>query len=237
LSNAAGRILYDGGVGKELDLPALVSTITQSMQASFLLADQLESPEPFTIQYQAGQKYDLYLANLGLEYFLSIFFDSQVRRGRLGTIWVFAQRAINDLQGLLLVQEAAVFDSGMKPVKTAQPPVVEKKPTPPPTPVAKEKARVEPEPAPVEVVEEVAEVIPEEPEEEVEPLSLAEIQAFLGIEEPENVEAVDLDSFWDEALEESDDSGAGTGMSWEEAQKRGLISTEFDSKDRPKKSD
>jgi DNA-binding response OmpR family regulator len=101
LSTLEGQILYEGGAGGTLALSKLAGYIAESMRSSFLLADQLESPEPFSIQYQAGQKYDLYSANVGLNYFVAIFFDAQARRGRLGTIWVFAQRAINDLQTML----------------------------------------------------------------------------------------------------------------------------------------
>ena len=242
LSNAAGQILYDGGVGQELDLPTLVAGITDSMQASFRLADRLESPEPFTIQYQAGQKYDLYLANLGRDYFLAIFFDSQVRRGRLGTIWVFAQRAINDLEGLLAGQDETVLDSNVKSEEPAPSKAVtaeKKKPARESVVSAKKKATPENISPPVESIEEPANIDAEESDlettQEMEPLTLADIQAYLGIESAGETEAVDLDSFWDDALEESGmDLGEGSGMSLEEARKQGLISTEFDDKERPK---
>lgn len=237
LSSArGGRILYDGGVGQELDLPALVDGITDSMQASFRLAKQLESPEPFTIQYQAGQKYDLYLANLGLDYFLAIFFDAQVRRGRLGTIWVFAQRAINDLQGLLAVQEAAASLAEVQAVPEKSKPKaaasVNKTVTAEPAPPVEEPA-VKPEPEPIPAPEPEPEIT-----QEMEPLTLAEIQEMLGIEAGVDAEAIDLDSFWDNALEESDsNSGEASGMSLDEARKQGLIPTEFDRHERPKESD
>ncbi|NIP55326.1 MAG: hypothetical protein GWN61_25285, partial [candidate division Zixibacteria bacterium] len=78
--------------GEELNLTLLASGIAESMQKSFLLAQQLDSQEPFTIQYQSGETFDLYFANIGRDYIVSIFFDAKARRGRLGTVWVFAQR-------------------------------------------------------------------------------------------------------------------------------------------------
>jgi hypothetical protein len=149
----------------------------------------------------------------------------------LGTIWVFAQRAINDLQQLLATQEAAEpaveppLEAASATATVEEPPLV-----------TVETAEVEaiPEAAPVVEAEmEAAEMDGEaadiETTQEMEIPSLDAIREFLGIEAPELVEGIDLDSFWDDALEET---GRGplnsSGMSLEEARKQGLIPTEFD---------
>ncbi len=237
LSSAEGDILYDGGAGQALDLQSLVIGITDSMQASFRLAAQLESSEPFTIQYQAGQKFDMYLANLGLDYFLAIFFDSEVRRGRLGTIWVFAQRAINDLQGLLAGQESAVSEPIEQSEAPTPPPAITSTKTNPPKTDDKETSN--PLTSSPEAVVEPVDVIDEESDiestQEVEPLTLADIQAYLGIEATTDGESIDLDSFWNEALEDTAEGSAdGSGMSLDEARKQGLISTGFDEEEEGK---
>jgi len=238
LSDLNGQIVVDGGGIQDLDLPALASGIAESMQTSFQLAQQLESPEPFTIQYQSGSDFDLYFANVGREYIVSIFFDAKARRGRLGTVWVFAQRAIGDLRELLAERESVTATSQSEIpdlVETAEakepPETAESEETP---------VNVEQTPPPEDVVAESAETEGEnfDPEstQEIIPPSLDDIRAFLGIDAPDEDEEVDLDSFWDDALEDSE-KGSGSGMSLEEARKQGLIPTEFDQPGQPKESE
>jgi len=55
----------------------------------------------------------LYCANIGRDYFLAIFFDAQVRRGRIGTVWVFTSRAISSLRTMLVedqIEQASEFE-------------------------------------------------------------------------------------------------------------------------------
>ncbi|MFZ0545302.1 MAG: response regulator [Candidatus Promineifilaceae bacterium] len=229
LSNISGQILYDGGIGEELDLPELAAGIAESMEAGFRLADRLESEDPFTIHYQVGKKYDLYFANAGRDYFVSIFFDSQSRRGRLGTIWVFAQRAINDLQIMLAAQEPVVAPPILLPGELTSVPKTADTGTPSPAAVELTQEEAAPEVSPMAVETETPLTAEPEPVEEVESLSLEEIREMLGIENAEEVEAVDLDSFWDDALEETDQPKLNSsGMSLEEARQQGLIPAEFE---------
>jgi DNA-binding response OmpR family regulator len=229
LSTSAGEILDDGGGGQALDLPGLAVGIAESMETSFHLARQLDSPEPFTIQYQSGRSYDLYYANVGRDYIVSIFFDAKARRGRLGTVWVFAQRAISDLRELLAEREAAAA-SVVVEIEEAAPATAE---------VIDE---VGPVSDVVEIVEETAAVFEEESEneitQEIMPPSLDDIRTFLGLETTAEEEEVDLDSFWDEALEETEKGKLNaSGMSLEEARKQGLIPGEFDAPGRLKDSE
>jgi DNA-binding response OmpR family regulator len=238
LSRSGGQILYDGGAGQALDLPVLAVGIAESMQTSFLLAHHLESPEPFTIQYQVGKKYDLYFANVGQDYIVSLFFDAPARRGRLGTIWVFAQRAINDLQALLANQgtgDTAVEPqldeiAGLEETAELEQPAQEVEPEAVPSVEAEMEAAET-----AEAVASAAEIVDAETTAEMKVPSLEAIREFLGIDDPDAAEEVDLDSFWDDALEKSEKPPLNSsGMSLEEARKQGLIPTEFD---QPRRAD
>jgi CheY-like chemotaxis protein len=235
LSDSGGQILDDGGGGEALDLTTLASGIADSMRTSFLLAEQLDSKEPFTIQYQSGDTFDLYFANVGRDYIVSIFFDAQARRGRLGTVWVFAQRAISDLRELL-ADRKPVNPVAVEVVQTQAAKAVEPK-------VVAEEEIVRMPAAVVEetiIVEETAEIIEDmdsETTQEIIPPSLDDIREFLGLKTAEGSE-VDLDSFWDDALQESEKGTVGSaGMSLEEARKQGLIPSEFDQPGKPKESE
>ncbi len=231
LSDLAGQILDDGGGGEELNLTLLASGIAESMQKSFLLAQQLDSQEPFTIQYQSGETFDLYFANIGRDYIVSIFFDAKARRGRLGTVWVFAQRAISDLRELLadqeLLQESVESPGSQSEIPGLVETIVEEKP------VVVEDSPSSP------LVEDATDPVEPDPEDtqEIIPPSLEDIREFLGIDASDETEDVDLDSFWDNALEESEKGSSNTGMSLEEARKQGLIPTEFDQPGQSKESE
>jgi DNA-binding response OmpR family regulator len=245
LARREGSILSQVGEQSKIDLQELTRLVAVGLENSFQLAEQLQSREPLTIQYQAGERVDLYTANIGRDYFLMLLFDVQSRRGRIGTVWIFAQRAIKDLKGLLPAAATAaavpaVDDGATKPLPSRREQLVQangglREVEPgsaaeddagqvPETANSEAEPEEEPVAAEVAVTEEAAvEVTGEEPElSEVDMAALAEA---LGGVEPER--ELDLDAFWDEATSGSGVESDGSGLSFEEAMKRGLLPPEF----------
>ena len=223
LTTVPGRILFEVGSGRQLDLPTLATLIARNLSDSFLLARQLGSENPFTLQYHAGEKIELYCANVGRSHFLTIFFDAASRRGRIGTIWLFTQRAIKDL--LEMLPALAVIEE-LGPSETRPVPAVladkqDDKPLPGPNEpsiLAGEVAAGEDDGDDVAVT--LAETAERPTGEEGE---LADLLALeLGDGGP-----IDLDAFWENALAQ-DESPTAAGLSWEEAWRRGLISSKLD---------
>ncbi len=235
LATVEGNVLFTAGSGnlsgQQLDLPALAAIIARNIKDSYLLANTLGSMEPFTLQYHAGERIELYCANIGNDYFLTMFFDASSRRGRIGTIWVFTQRAIKDLLTLLnLGDEATVkpvvedsddmvedflqnrFDSLME---TAVSPL----PTPPP-PISEVILPT----APILTSEEE----PAAPRLELEPMDVDddELLALLGGGAGKEIKTADLDAFWDDASSEEEEL-LSRGLTLEEAKRQGLISTDL----------
>jgi len=102
LTTAQGQIaLALGHVQQRYNPDGLAQLLTQNMINSFHLADQIGSRKPYTFQYHRGHDVDLYCASVGRDHYLTMFFDAHSRRGRIGTIWVFTQRATKDLLELL----------------------------------------------------------------------------------------------------------------------------------------
>lgn len=138
LTRMDGELVHDTGGSLSQEMPGLAATIAGIMAGSYQLAGQLGSDEPFTMQYQAGQSVDIYSANVGADYLISIFLDANGRRGRVGAVWVFAQRAVHDLLPLL------------PPVTAAAPPTPPPLVVPePPAPAAVPPVEVAPPPHPV----------------------------------------------------------------------------------------
>lgn len=248
LAAADGNVVFTVGERRDVDALSLAQILAKELENSLLLAQALASPDPVMLHYQAGEKVDLYSANIGREFFLMMLFDVESRRGRISTVWIFAQRAIKDLKGLLQVEAgegaARVTETSRRPAEEPElPPAA---PEPADVPAAEEApATDEVEEAPAQRVEEAPFELEketaagdeeddietgEEPTEEA-PLELTGEEAdlaalFEGPDQPE-----DVDAFWDDALAEETESGASDGLSFEEAQRRGLIPPEFDNPD------
>ncbi len=116
LATVSGEILSCAGSGVDEDLQKIITATAFSIDSNFHLSDQLGASEPQAIQFLVGEKIDLYCANIGRDYFLAIFFDAQVRRGRIGTVWVFTSRAISNLRSLL-VEEQVEQTSEIEPLE------------------------------------------------------------------------------------------------------------------------
>lgn len=209
LATVAGEVALKVGDGRVANPTAIIKILAQTIANSFDLAHELNSQEPFTLQFHAGSQTELYAATVGRDYFLAMFFDVQARRGRIGTVWVFAQRAIKELLELLPTQVQAAKTTPVNEsvvVKTAVAPL--------PQPVHSPSITPEPEPE-LESGEWL----------DIEPEDLADLLAS----EAELLNAPgDLNAFWDDALTETDISDSGTGLSFEEARQRGLFPNNLD---------
>ncbi len=221
LAKTSGEIVLQIGNGRFPNTAKLIRILTKTLHDSFLLAQELgNNKKPFTIQYHAGKKTELYMMNVGHDYFLAMFFDVQARRGRIGTIWVFAQRAIKELLELLPAQARAAA----KPIKTAPLPTqpaleipakeTPKTAVPPKIPPDNLTDDLLPEPDP-----ENADWIDVDPE---------ELAALLADETTPPADTGDLNTFWNEALNEANAKSTVGAVSWEEAQRQGLIPSKLD---------
>ena len=73
LATVHGQILLELGEPRRLDIPALVQVIANNIKNSFTLAEGMREDAPFTIQYHGGRSTELYNANVGQDYFVSLF--------------------------------------------------------------------------------------------------------------------------------------------------------------------
>lgn len=208
LATREGQVAYSTG-NHALDLPELAKVIARNINDSFLLADMLGTQDPFSLQYHAGEEIELYCANVGETHFVTLFFDASARRGRIGTVWVFTQRAISDLQVMLTIEtevveidtpvaDILVDESAEESVEEAM--AVAEIELPPPAAVE------EPLPLPTLQLEQIE-------------ASESDLAALFSSDTEGG--DVDLDSFWDDAT--VSDEMASTGLSLEEAQKKGLF--------------
>jgi DNA-binding response OmpR family regulator len=205
LASIIGEVLFASGPDPDMDASRLARIVASGLESSFALAVELESAEPFTFQYQPGGRYDLYAANIGRRHFLLLLLDVQVRRGRIGTVWVYTQRAIKQLGNLL-------DDIPTDLAETA--------PSNPLAPAGSQQTGTErlpetgPLTKPMNTPPQPAGTVPADPL--VELLTAAD-QEKMG----------DLEAFWTEALADETTGEHGDGLSFEEALQQGLIPPQF----------
>lgn len=231
-----GQIVFHLGGGLDEETARLAPLAAGTMRNGLTLSEALHNDEPLMIQYQAGSRFDLYTANVGTAYFVMLLFSVRERRGRIGTIWVFAQRAINELKAMLpdVAPEAAEVAAPPEPEPAAAGPAEkarevepEAEPEPQAPVTANEVATVEPVlPASPEATEERGdEETPDELLVAAE-ITSSELAALLSAADDAGSENVDLDAFWDDLLD-TEGSVPREGLSFEEAMKRGLLPPQF----------
>lgn len=226
LATVPGEVLHMAGRQLHPDIARLVAATAASVSCSLQLSEQLDDRQPQAIHFLQGAGFDLYWANIDHDYFIIILFDAQIRRGRIGTVWVFAQRAVAELKTLLVepAGETAPEQPGVEAPGDGQigltSPVRE---TPPQVDARLEAGEpsgeaIRPESEPVGPAGEIATGTAEAPEHDA------------GAPPPAGQnDALNLDAFWDEAL--ASDSGGddfSSGISLAEAKKKGLIAEDFD---------
>jgi DNA-binding response OmpR family regulator len=215
-----GRIVCQLGDEPDQEMVQLATIAAASMRNGLELAIELESEEPVMIQYQAGERADLYTANVGAHFFVMLLFDARERRGRIGTIWVFAQRAIRELKEMLPAAPAPKPEAA-PPRKTPSPQrPAPAKPELPPAP-----RRREPVPATMELSppsrKNGTKSAPVTAADRAAERELAELLAGITVDQ-----ADELDAFWEEALDEAV-AIPTEGLSFDEAIAQGLLPPTF----------
>ncbi len=239
-STTGGQILLALGDNSRLDLPRIVSKVAENVKNSLVLSDLLGEETPFTIQYHTGNATELYNANVGRDYFVTLIFGLESRRGRIGTIWVFAQRALRDLVTMLppqsglktAVVQPLVSLSSPPPARSSRaaaavpPPASPTRPVQPPEIPAAEQQESLIAAALSQLADAPSDAAPPEspfvPSPAPTEADIADLLSALNLDE--SALRVDLDDFWAQAVTQPPDTpipaaapGAENTLSWQEA--------------------
>lgn len=225
----SGKVAYSNGISGKLDIDVLAGNLANHIQASFTISQMIDGSDASSIQYITGKRHDVYIANVGLAHFMALFFPASGRRGRLGTIWVFVQRAIHDLLPLL-DRPASRAAKPAPPIPTPEPVAVIPDPEPEPEPAVVDEplvelpqtAALEPPPLPDSFtdVEEIADEADLELSFDAADLPLPDGFDDLAFDDDAGLDMWELDE---------EEEAIGQGLSMEEALKQGLIPGGFNS--------
>jgi DNA-binding NarL/FixJ family response regulator len=103
LTDRSGMPLVEVGSSTGLPMMILGPLLSTSFSTAGELSRQLREEEATTLYMHEGTRYDLYCFDINQRFLMVIVFDknSSPTRTKIGSVWVYAKRAIRDLQEAL----------------------------------------------------------------------------------------------------------------------------------------
>jgi hypothetical protein len=93
-----GQIITQVGNARELDTTTVVSLLAASFATTSEMSRQLqETRRTFNLTFHEGQRYDIYASNIAGGLFLVIVFDRHTYAPKIGMVWLYIKRSIQDL--------------------------------------------------------------------------------------------------------------------------------------------
>lgn len=106
LANIVGDLIAYVGPIKGMDLDSFIPLVAISLAASSEMRNYFREKElGFNLNYHEGERYAVYSANVGSELLLAMLYDHNIRKSKVGTVWYYSKRAIEDLQKALTPPE------------------------------------------------------------------------------------------------------------------------------------
>ncbi len=108
LADLAGQTVADVGITEGLDTSTFMPLIADGFATAFKMAQYLHDDEAFNLNFYEGSSYDIYSTSVGDNLFLTLVFDRHKQPSRIGMVWLYAKRTVQDLlESLSTVKEAA----------------------------------------------------------------------------------------------------------------------------------
>ncbi len=107
LADIMGQLITQVGLTTSLEVDVLTSLIGGGFATTFEVARRLRQDQAFNLNYQEGNRYDIYSSNVGDNLFLTIIYDKRARSSRIGLVWLYTKRAIKKLLEITSVAEVA----------------------------------------------------------------------------------------------------------------------------------
>ncbi|HRC74266.1 MAG TPA: response regulator, partial [Kouleothrix sp.] len=102
LANRAGMVLAEVGITAGLPTMILLPLLSTSFSTAGQISQILREDDSTALYMHEGLRYDLYCFDILQSFMLVIVFDkSGVATAKIGSVWVYAKRAIRDMQDML----------------------------------------------------------------------------------------------------------------------------------------
>jgi DNA-binding response OmpR family regulator len=107
LADMTGQLLAEVGTTEGFSPSALAGQMSGRFAAEFEINRNLREDRSFNLHYHEGARYDLYTSNVGDQLFITLVFDRRMGASRIGMVWLYAKRAIQDMLELIASNQAA----------------------------------------------------------------------------------------------------------------------------------
>jgi DNA-binding NarL/FixJ family response regulator len=101
LADRAGMVLAEVGITAGLPTMILLPLLSTSFSTAGQIAQMLREEESASLFMHEGMHYDLYCFDVLQRFMLVIVFDTAASAAKIGSVWVYAKRAIRDIQEVL----------------------------------------------------------------------------------------------------------------------------------------
>lgn len=98
LTDRNGMILTEVGVTAGLPTMILLPLLSTSFSTASQISQMLREDESTALYMHEGSHYDLYCFDVMQRFMLVIVFDKAASTAKIGSVWVYAKRAIRDMQ-------------------------------------------------------------------------------------------------------------------------------------------
>ncbi len=111
LADMLGQRLVEVGVTEGLDTSTLLSLLAGGFAATSELARHFGSGKAANLNFHEGTRYEIYSATVSDELFLAMVYDRRVQASRIGLVWLYTRRAIENLLSAISAPAAASAQS------------------------------------------------------------------------------------------------------------------------------
>jgi CheY-like chemotaxis protein len=105
-ATADGAVVAQAGSPADLDVAQLLHLAAADFGTSLAMARHLGGSHRGNLTYYEGVRHDVYLANVEDDLFLLMVFDRSVQASRIGIVWLYARRAVENLRRVRAVVPA-----------------------------------------------------------------------------------------------------------------------------------
>jgi CheY-like chemotaxis protein len=96
-ADTSGQLLTEIGPTDGLVSAELTELMGGGFTTLVEVARHLHEAHAFNLTYHEGVRYDIYAATVGERFFLTLVFDRRQGASRIGMVWLYTKRAIQDL--------------------------------------------------------------------------------------------------------------------------------------------
>jgi CheY-like chemotaxis protein/predicted regulator of Ras-like GTPase activity (Roadblock/LC7/MglB family) len=101
LADIKGHVVSEVGITQGLETGTLMPLVANGLSSVSGIAQYLQDEETFNLHFHEGKKFDIYSTSVGDDLFLTLIFDRGKQPSRIGMVWLYAKRAIQDLLKIL----------------------------------------------------------------------------------------------------------------------------------------